>query len=204
MKIGIDIDDTISCTFETIFPDSQKYDIDQLGNTGTIQNYGKILNHNYIEAMYPHWTHEQLMQFWTLYFKKALVNASIKPYAAEVIQKLQEEGNEIYIITSRHEEPNQETEKNTSNWLKKHGITTKNLLINVQNKGKTAKELQLDLLIDDSIEHCQNAIKEGTKALLVTSCMNEGIDVPELERVFSWIQIYHICHRIQNEILGKE
>lgn len=190
MKIGIDIDDTISSTFEIIFPYAQKFDIEELGNKGNVQNYGKIENHHYIESMYPHWKREELELFWTKYFKKAILEAETKPYAVEIIQKLQEEGNEIFLVTSRYEENNFETEKSTKKWLTEHHIDTNHLLMNIQDKGKICKELQLDVLIDDSIHHCKSAQKVGTRAFLMTSIMNQGVEVPELERVYSWIQIY--------------
>ena len=41
MRIGIDIDDTLSESFEMVFPFSQKFDIEELGNSGKVQNYGK-------------------------------------------------------------------------------------------------------------------------------------------------------------------
>ncbi len=51
MNIGIDIDDTLSNSFESIAADAQKFDIEELGNTGEVKNYGKVENHNYIEFM---------------------------------------------------------------------------------------------------------------------------------------------------------
>ena len=41
MNIGIDVDDTISNSFETIFADSQKFDI-ELGNSGEPNNMEKF------------------------------------------------------------------------------------------------------------------------------------------------------------------
>ena len=41
MRIGIDIDDTLSESFELVFPFSQKFDIEELGNNGKVQTYGK-------------------------------------------------------------------------------------------------------------------------------------------------------------------
>lgn len=190
MKIGIDIDDTISATFEKAFIDAQKFDIEELGNSGNVQNYGKIENHFYIETMYPHWSKEQVELFWTKYFKSILIGVEIKPYAAEVIQKMKEEGNEIFIITSRFEEKEFDTERHTRNWLKEHKIPDDNLIVNVQDKGKISKELGLELFIDDSIEHCRNIQKAGSKTFLMTTNMNQGVEAPDLERVYSWIQIY--------------
>ena len=66
MNIGIDIDDTISNSFESVFTSAQKFDI-ELGNSGDPKQYGKIPNHNYIETMYSHWTSEQTNLFWQKY-----------------------------------------------------------------------------------------------------------------------------------------
>ena len=41
MKIGIDIDDTISNSFESVFAESQKFDIEELGNNGEVKQYGR-------------------------------------------------------------------------------------------------------------------------------------------------------------------
>ena len=109
------------------------------------------------------------------------------------------EGNEIYIITARSEMNDLEIEKNTNIWLKQHGICYSQLLMNVQNKGNVSKELGLDILIDDSIHNCSEAQKQGINAILVTSSMNKEIEVTNLNRANSWIQIYEICHKIQDE-----
>lgn len=191
MKIGIDIDDTIATSFEQVFIYSQKFDIEELQNSGNVQNYGKIEDHNYIEAMYPHWNDEQFKIFWNRYFKDVLINVNVKPCAQEIIQKLYDEGNEIYIITSRYEEENLEVEKNTKLWLQKNNIPYKELILNVQDKGSKAKELNLDLFIDDSIDHCKSLQKNEVKPLLMTSIMNQAVNIPEIERVYSWLQIYN-------------
>ena len=45
MNIGIDIDDTISNSFESVFTNAQKSDI-EFGNSGDPKQYGKIADHN--------------------------------------------------------------------------------------------------------------------------------------------------------------
>lgn len=49
MNIGIDIDDTISETFETLLAYSQKYTIEDLKRESTININGDFTNNLYIE-----------------------------------------------------------------------------------------------------------------------------------------------------------
>lgn len=192
MNIGIDIDDTISNSFESVFADSQKFDIEELGNMGEVQNYGRINNHNYIETMYSHWTQEQTELFWKKYFINMLEKATPKTYAPEIVQKMKQEGNRIIIITSRYEliQNKNLIEDYTKKWLNKNNIPYDELNMNAQNKLEVAQKKHIDLFIDDSISHC-NKMKEGKiKTLLYTTIMNQNLNTPDLERVYSWPQIY--------------
>ncbi len=200
MNIGIDIDDTISNSFESVFADSQKFDIEKLGNSGKLENYGKIDNHNYIETMYPHWTEKQRNSFWKKYFINMLTKATPKPYAPEIIKKLKKEKNNIIFITSRYEVlPNRKIIENyTRKWLENNNIPYDELIMNAQNKLEVAKKANIDLFIDDSISHCKKMQEGNIKTLLFTSIMNQNLEVPELERVYSWHQIYFKYKGLKN------
>lgn len=193
MNIGLDIDDTISNSFESVFASSQKFDIEELGNSGEVKKYGKIENHKYIETMYPHWTEDQINVFWTKYFIDMLTKATPKTNAPEIIKKLKEEGNKIILITSRYEvvEGKNLVEEYTKKWLEENNIVYDKLIMNAQNKLISAQNENIDLFIDDSIEHCRR-IKEGNiKTLLYTTICNQSLEIKDLERVYSWIQIYN-------------
>ncbi len=192
MKIGIDIDDTISASFEELFIRSQNFDIEVVGEEGNPSNYGKIDNHNYIETMYPHWSQEQIKTFWKKYFMDVLTNANVKKECAQVIEKLKKEENEIILITSRYEivEGKKMVENATKQWLETHHILYDKLIMNSQDKSKVAVEENIDLLIDDSIVHCLSVAKKNIKTFLYTTVCNQGCEVLNLERVYSWPQIY--------------
>ena len=193
MNIGIDIDDTISNSFESVFADSQKFDIEELGNSGKVEQYGRIENHNYIETMYSHWTNQQINLFWERYFINMLTKATPKSYVPEIIKKLKEEGNKIIIITSRYEvvEGKKLVEEYTKEWLQKNGIEYDTFVMNSQDKLLSARENKVDLFIDDSVAHCKRMQEGGIKTFLYTTNMNQGLEIPELERVYSWPQIYY-------------
>lgn len=192
MNIGIDIDDTISDSFESVFADSQKFDIEELKNTGKVHQYGKIENHYYIETLYPHWNNKQVDNFWSKYFINMLTKSKPKSYVAETLEKLHKEGNSIILITSRYEveENSSMVEQYTKEWLAKNNIKYDKLVMNAQDKLLAAKENNIDLFIDDSIKHCRRMLEGNIKTFLYTSICNQGVDASELERVYSWIQIY--------------
>lgn len=198
MNIGIDIDDTLSNSFESVFADSQKFDIEELGNSGEVQNYGKIDNHNYIETMYPHWTEEQTNSFWKKYFINMLTIATPKAGASEIIHKLKEEENRIIIITSRYEvvAGKNLVENYSKKWLEKNNIPYDEIIFNAQDKLEAAKRAEVQLFIDDSIQHCMRMQEGKIKSFLYTSIMNQGVNVPKLERVYSWLQVYDKYRRI--------
>ncbi len=200
MNIGIDVDDTISNSFETIFADSQKFDI-ELGNSGEPKQYGKISDHNQIETLYSHWTNEQIELFWKKYFIKVLTVARPKDCVAEVLEKLKEEGNNIIIITSRYEETegSTEIEDYTRKWLDKNGIVYDKLVLGEKDKLKAAKENDIDLFIDDSIKHCRNVQSGNIRTILYTSICNQGVETSDLERAYSWVQIYDKYKKIVNK-----
>ena len=199
MNIGIDIDDTLSESCELVFPFSQKFDIEELGNSGRVQSYGKKENHNYIEEMYPHWTEEQTNLFWEKIFMQTVTEARPKPYAPEIIHRLKEEGNQIIIITSRYEVlPNDNTiETKSKEWLNKNDIPYDKFILNAKDKLIAAQNEKIDLFIDDSIQHCKRINGGNIKTLLYTTITNQGVEVPELERVYSWIQIYQKYHEMK-------
>ena len=198
MNIGIDIDDTISNSFESVFTSAQKFDI-ELGNSGDPKQYGKIPNHNYIETMYPHWTSEQTNLFWQKYFIDMLTIATPKDCVGEILKKLQKEKNNIILITSRYEyeEESSIIKDYTQKWLAKNNIPYDKLVMNAQNKLEASKENNIDIFIDDSIEHCRNVKNGGITAFLYTSTCNQDIEVSDLTRVYSWIQIYDKYKKIK-------
>lgn len=198
MNIGIDIDDTIANSFETVFADSQKFDIEVVGNNGALRNMGKTEDHHYIEAIY-NWSEEQYEQFWITYLMKYITKSQPKIDAPEVIQKLKEEGHKIYIITSRYENevyPN--VIMPTKEWFMKNKIPYDELVMDVQEKAKACKKYGIDLFIDDSITHCRNIEKEGIKTLVYTTTMNQAVEVEKegLTRAYSWPQIYYLVQEM--------
>ena len=189
MNIGIDIDDTISETFETLLPFAQKYTIEDLKKESKVHMDGNLANHFYIVYMND-WNEEEATNFWYKYYGKILRELNIKKFAAEVIKKLKQEGHSIYLITARWDMPNDNIKEITEKWLKENLVEYDELIINASDKLKIVKENNIDIFIDDSFNNCKTiANNTKTKVYMMTSRVNGSLEDEKIKRVFSWPQI---------------
>ena len=113
------------------------------------------------------------------------------PNASKVIRKLKEEGNEIIFITARLLNiKNCDTEGITVKTLKDNKIPYNQLIINASDKLKFCKDNDIQIFIEDSYETCKQLEENGIKTFLMTTKMNENIDVGSIERVSDWNEVY--------------
>lgn len=190
MKIGIDIDDTISNTYDVIFNYAQKYTLEELKRDLNISNNKSYYDHNYTESIHG-WNKLESVMFWEKYYKEMLHKVRPKTFAKEYLDRLAED-YEIYLITARFDMPGLDVKGITEEWLSNYEIPYVKLLINANNKAKIAKENEIELFIDDSFNNCRAVSDIGIKTYLMDSRPNSNIDLSEenFERVFSWPHLY--------------
>lgn len=99
-------------------------------------------------------------------------------------------GHEIYIVTARGEERElfKGTQDFTLQYLKSNNIPYSKILFNCINKASICKENHIDLLIDDSIKHCEAVRNENIKSILFTSIVNKSLPTT-VERVNNWLEL---------------
>ena len=189
MNIGIDIDDTISETFETLLPYSQKYTIEDLKRKSNINLLGDLSDHFYIVHING-WNEQEAVVFWKKYYEEILREVNIKKFAAENITRLKQEGHKIYLITARWDMRANCVEEITKNWLKENKVEYDELILNASDKLSIAKEKNIDVFIDDSFNNCK-AIAYGTnaKVYLMNTKMNEKLKDEKIKRVYSWPEV---------------
>ena len=184
MRIGIDVDDTICSTNETILIEADRYDKEVLGGTG-IKNKDAF---EFTEMM--HWPKEGKGRFFKDRLEYIMDKAPIKDGAVEVINKLYEEGNEIYFITYRKDKYIKDPYLLTKNYLDRHGIKYNKLIANSGDKGIVCFNNKIDIFIDDSVNHCADVELYGIKVYLFDSLYNK--DNIKFYRVKNWYQIYNL------------
>ena len=198
MNIGIDIDDTISETFEALLPYSQKYTIEDLKRESNIDINKDYLNHLYIESA-SGWNDLETKNFWEKYYGDILKEVNIKKFASEVINKLKKNGNKIYLITARWDIPNISTKQITENWLIKNNVMYDKLFMNASDKLQLVKENNIDLFIDDSYKNCKEVSENtNTKVYMMTSMVNKDLEDKTIKRVFSWPEIDNLINKEEN------
>lgn len=197
MKIGIDIDDTIAYTVKSMIKYADKYDIEVLGRKGTNGNMGLIKDRYYLKVLYG-WTDEQKFDFFDLYYKYILEDCIVMPDAIEIINKLKQEGHEIYFATARLSNiVGCDTYKITYDWLVDNNIKFDYLEINAKSKLAVCNDQKLDVFIEDSFTTCQEIANSGIKSILMTTMMNQNIDSLDIKRVLNWYEIYDYISEIK-------
>lgn len=192
MNIGIDIDDTISETFETLLPYSQKYTVEDLKRKSEIDMNQNFLDHFYIVYMNG-WNEQEAISFWNKYYGEILRRVNIKKFAAEVINKLKQEGHKIYLITARWDMPNDDIQGITKQWLIENNIEYDELIINSSDKLQWVKEKNIDIFIDDSFNNCKSIVENSNaKVYMMTSRVNVNFNYEKITRVYSWPEVYSL------------
>ena len=127
-------------------------------------------------------------------------------FATEVIKKLKDEGNEIYIITNRCANLSyakginkREMEEIVINWLTKYEIVYDKILFTHTNKLNVCKKENIDVMIEDKPLNI-NKISTHIPVLCFNALYNENCKGNMIYRVYSWYDIYHKIRILKNEL----
>lgn len=177
MRIGIDIDDVITDTSASI----RKY-IEMYENNEDI--------YEHIEAvMRGEMPTENIKRFYKENSMNIFKDAKLKENAGETIRELVNDGNEIYLITARtNGKFFNGIEQLTIDLLKENNIPYTQIIFNSYDKAKICKDNNIDIMIDDSVKHCENVAKENIKTIVFTSVVNEKIKT-SITRANNWVEL---------------
>lgn len=199
MKIGIDIDNVISNFNEAILKEFIIHD-KKLGNSG-IPNE----NAEYITKGMFNWPEDEVKDFYRNNIERIAKNLTVIDGAKEYIDKLKQDGNQIYIISGRDNGEYSDPYKMTKEWLDKFNIYYDELILTNSYKedkhGKTKKCLEnnIDIMIDDSSCFCRDCIEGGVTTLIMDTPYNKNENIP---RVHNWKEIYDYISNYKKEKLN--
>ena len=176
MRIGIDIDDVITDTSLVMKEYIDKYD-----ENSDIHNHLE-------EIMRGETPTQEIKNFFEDNGINIFKNAKVKENASKVMEELLNNGNEIFIITSRGDIKFKGSEKLTVEYLRKNNIKYTKILFNSFEKAKVCKDNEIDVMVDDSAKYCTEIREQNIKTILFTSQVNKLIDV-KLPRVNNWIEL---------------
>lgn len=144
MRIGIDIDDTITDTHDYVIYLKRKY-------LPEYDAYSLLPDDVFKEFIYK-------------YDSIIHQNVSLKKDAKEAIKELKSRGHEIYIMSSRGSYSDNSYE-DSYNYLIEHDIPFDKLICNIDTKVDSVKENKIDLFIDDNINICNLLIENGINVI---------------------------------------
>lgn len=178
MRIGFDIDDVIIDTSGSMKEYIIKYD----KNGELMANIEDIMRG---DASTPF-----IENFFVEHFLEIARNAKVKENAVRVIKKLFDAGNEIYLITARGEKKKifHGAENLTLEYLKENNICYNNIIFNAIDKAQLCIDNHIDLLVDDSIKHCEAIRDVNINSILFTSFVNKSLSTT-VSRVDNWLEL---------------
>lgn len=188
MRIGIDLDDTITKTDEILFKYAKIYNKEEkiLFNINREEwNLTKAFG----------WNEENIKEFFSKYLKSIYEEAEIKENAKERINKLKDDGNEIIIITARDTKSLKEVHEVCEDWLINNKINVDKIVVDGEDKAQKCLENKIDIFIDDNICNCENVYNNlKIPVLLMNGRYNKDYQNPKIKRVYNWNEIYNeIC-----------
>ena len=184
MNIAIDIDDTITNTYETLLPMVAIHyglNIDQL--------FKKKPSYKSIEKMmtdYKSFAREN--------YSRIAKMVPVKKDAAEIIRKLKDEGHRIIIVTARNNAGFGDPYQTCADYLTANDIPFDKLIVNVSNKAKECVLENVDLFIDDDTMNCKAVKRRGIPTLQMKTIFSKGSK--EIRSVNNWKEIYKIVQEM--------
>lgn len=179
MRIGVDIDDTITNTWEYLIPIYSKlFKIDEKKLSKSAPYYPAVENLISLDEYY-----KKIIPIHNKYTNDLPLKKDVK----EVIDKLYELGHTVYFITDRGNENNDSYDL-TKNYLDSNGIKYEKLYTRAKDKASICLKENIELYIDDRPKHCQSVKKKGIDVLMFDTYYNK--EYQKFKHVRSWNEIY--------------
>jgi len=194
MKIGIDVDGVIFDYMVTVRAYAELYDYCELHKNGVINKEAMKVGKRY------DWGKEELKYFADKYFVELSKSTPFNTLAIEIIKKLIEDGHELYIISNRgliHEEAITVVEERFID----NGLKFNNLFWKISDKTKVLLDNNIDIIIDDSPEVCEDAVNNGITALYFREKNSKKLtESSKLYDIDNWGQIYRYIKEIEKNL----
>lgn len=184
MKIGIDVDNTITSSLPILRDYCIKYNDEIVKRNLKINKYG-FATFNLFE-----WTNEEEMDFCEKYLEKIALKAPLKQDAEKIIKKLKEE-NYIYIITSRKTPYFKNPYELTRKFLDDNNILYDELIVGCEDKYTFCLENKIDIMIDDEPQNI-NPISKIIPVIVFDGIQNEKCNGKNILKINTWKEVYKI------------
>ena len=190
MRIGIDIDGVLT--------DIEQWQLDVGGKFFSRFNKSVLNKDGYEITKIFNVSDELDSQFWNEYLYEYVTKEPSRKYASEVIKKLKDDGNEIYIVTARYltERNNEDGEKMRKivvNWLAEQKIDYDEIIFSPEDKKENCKKYNIDIMIEDKVDNI-NKISSIIPVICFHAGYNNECKGKNIYRVYNWYDIYNLIN----------
>lgn len=187
MRIGIDIDGVLT--------DVEQYQLD-ICSKYVLENFNKKIvdGDAYETEDIFALTKEEDEKLWDICTPHYSTKEKARPFASEVIKKLKEAGNQIYIITTRtnterNDTLGENTRKIVKKWLKDNDIVYDKIIFSPEDKLDVCLENKIGLMIEDKVENIEK-ISKVMPVICFNASYNKKCQGKNIIRCYSWYDIY--------------
>lgn len=189
MRIGIDIDNVILETDEVLLEEFLKEDKNK-------RNKGIINKDLYLMSGMFDWSKEEIDEFLHINMENIAKNLKPKENAKYYIDKLLNEGHEIYLISNRSTKQYTNAFETTTNNLKDNEINyTKLIITETNDKSSACLENNIDVMIDDRPSNCFKLIDKNIKCILFKSKYEKRV-FDEFDVINNWDELYILLNKM--------
>jgi uncharacterized HAD superfamily protein len=191
MIIGIDVDGVILDYMNLVRSYAELYDFEELHKNGVINRLGIKVKERY------DWTEEEARNFANKYFDYLTSISDFKPLAIDIINKLHDEGNTIYIITNR----GVLSEKAISlckELFDKNNLKVDKYFWKIEDKVSVIKENNVDIMIDDSYKICKATSDNKIPTIYFREKGSQEINSTYIYDVDNWGEVYRVVKGMNN------
>ena len=205
MRIGIDVDGVLT--------DVEKFQLNYGSKYCFENNLGKIVNPKAYKIYDVFGKNKEFnLEFWSKHLEIYATKEKIRPFASEVIKKLKEEGNEIYIVTARlfteeNTELGDKSRKMLESWLENNEVIYDKLIYtggyhsgnSGENKLQICIDSKIDLMIEDCVENINN-LSNNIPVICYEAAWNQECVGKNIYRCWSWYDVYSKVQHVEETI----
>lgn len=191
MRIGIDMDDTITDTWNYMLEDvSKEFNIELSMLKEKKNAYAKLLTDDFGISL------DEYCQKMRPVYQRHVLNLPLQKEADKYINKLHDEGNEIYFITARETLFYNDPYGLSKEYLTKNNIYFDKLITDAKNKEKICEKYNVDILIDDRYTTIEKVINNGKKAIIFDTNWNRNYN--KSPRAHNWQEVYNYIKSLED------
>lgn len=196
MRIGIDIDGVLNYRVKFLLECGAKFCVET--GKGELTD----LTSPRIAGIFG-WDQETRDEFWRKVAHRQVWTWPAQEYAAEVIRRLREEGNEIWIVTGRSEAdmkvdgvPEGSWEEVTKMWLEREHIEYDGFGFAIADKADFCLQHGIELMVED-LPMYLGGLAGRVRTLIFDCPYNREFEAANTERVYSWYDIYSKVKKLE-------